>query len=171
VKLDKLDIRILVALQNDGRLTKTKLAEMIHLSPTACWERLKRLENAQIISSYHAKINLEKFIHQTTIMVEITLKRHQLKDFKKFENAIHQIPEVIECLATGGGVDYIMKVMIPDIDYYQKVIDRMLIDDIGIDKYFTYIVTKPVKSVPGLPVELLLQKQQASPRLHASSDE
>lgn len=159
MKLDKQDIGILVALQNDGRLTKIKLAEMIHLSPTACWERLKRLENAGIISSYHAKINLEKFVRPTTVMVEITLKRHQIEDFKKFENAIHQMPEVIECLATGGGIDYIMKIISPDVDYYQRVMDQMLIDDIGIDKYFTYIVTKPVKSVPALPVEILLQKQ------------
>jgi len=158
VKLDKQDIGILVALQKDGRLTKTKLAEVIHLSPTACWERLKRLEDAGIVSSYHAKINLEKFVRPTTVMVEITLKRHQIEDFKKFENAVQEIPEITECLATGGGIDYIMKLVAPDVDYYQRVMDQMLVADIGIDKYFTYIVTKPVKSNPILPVEILLKK-------------
>lgn len=157
MKLDKQDIHILLALQKDGRLTKIKLAEMIHLSPTACWERLKRLEESGIISSYHAKLNLEKFVKPTTVMVEITLKRHQMEDFRKFENAIQEIPEIVECLATGGGIDYMIKLVVPDIEHFQKTIDQMLGDEIGIDKYFTYIVTKPIKNIPILPIEVLLK--------------
>ena len=129
---------------------------MIHLSPTACWERLNRLENAGVISSYHAKLNLEQFVRPTTVVVEVTLKRHQMEDFKSFESAVQIIPEIVECLATGGGIDYMLKIVTPNVDHYQNIIDQMLSDDIGIGKYFTYIVTKPVKSEPILPIEILL---------------
>ncbi|RED43773.1 Lrp/AsnC family transcriptional regulator [Aestuariispira insulae] len=159
MKLDKQDIRILAALQRDGRMTKTKLAEEVFLSPTACWERLRKLEDAGIIASYHARINLERFIKPTTVLVEVTLKRHQAQDFRIFEEAIQEIPEIIECHATGGGIDYLLKIVAPDVDHYQRLVDRLLETDIGIDRYFTYIVTKLVKEAPATPIELLLEQQ------------
>jgi Lrp/AsnC family transcriptional regulator of ectoine degradation len=70
----------------------------------------------------------------------------------RFEERIAAAPEVVQCHATGGGVDYVMQVMSRDIDHYQRFIDSLLTDELGIEKYFTYIVTKVVKSMPeGLP--------------------
>lgn len=145
MKLDELDIKILAALQREGRMTKLKLAETINLSPTPCWERLRRLEQAGVISGYHARLNLEKLARATMVLVEVTLKRHQHADFQRFEAAIRDVPEIVECYATGGGLDYVLKIVARDVDAYQRLIDRLLIDDVGIDRYFTYIVTKPVK--------------------------
>ena len=156
MKLDRHDIRILAALQADGRITKTRLAEQVFLSPTAAWERIKKLEGAGIIASYHARINLEAFVKPTTVMLEVTLKRHQAHDFRHFEEAIQDIPEVVECQATGGGIDYMLKVVTPDIDQYQRLMDDLLERDIGIDRYFTYIVTKSVKETPPHPLQVLL---------------
>lgn len=157
-KLDPIDIKILAALQREGRMTKTALAEAVNLSPTPCWERLRRLEEAGIIAGYHARIDLEKLTRATVVLVEVTLKRHQHADFVRFENAVLEIPEIVECHATGGGIDYMLKIVARDVDSYQRLVDRLLIDDIGIDRYFTYIVTKPVKDSAGLPLDRLLSR-------------
>jgi Lrp/AsnC family transcriptional regulator of ectoine degradation len=153
MKLDKIDMKILSALQGDGRMTKLRLAEAVNLSPTACWERLSRLEKHGVITGYTVRINPEKFARRTTVLVEIMLKSHQQSDFQRFEAAILREPMIISCDATGGGVDYILKVASPDIDAYQRLIDRLLTLDLGIERYFTYIVTKNVKAIDPLPLD------------------
>jgi Lrp/AsnC family transcriptional regulator of ectoine degradation len=144
--LDKIDLKILAALQSDGRMTKLRLAEVVNLSPTACWERLSRLEKNGVITGYGARINIEKVARRTSVLVEIMLKSHQQADFQRFEAAIMREPSIVSCDATGGGVDYILKVAADDIDAYQRLIDRLLTLELGIDRYFTYIVTKSVKA-------------------------
>ena len=153
IRLDETDIRILAALQRDGRMTKVKLAETVHLSPSPCWERLRRLEDAGLIAGYHARLNLDSLIKPTIVLVEVSLRSHRIDDFKAFEEAVQDVPEIVECWATGGGVDYFLKVMAGDVDGYQRMIDGLLAAGIGIDRYFTYIVTKAVKRIPDLPVE------------------
>ncbi|WP_246478691.1 Lrp/AsnC family transcriptional regulator [Kaustia mangrovi] len=145
-KLDSIDLRILAALQREGRMTKSALAETVNLTPTPCWERLKRLEKAGYIKGYRAEVALEKIGSVTTVMVEVTLKQHRYEDFARFEQAVRGIDEVVECYATGGGIDYLLKVVARDIDTYQRLIDRLLIAEIGIDRYFTYVVTRAVKT-------------------------
>jgi len=81
-------------------------------------------------------------------MLEITLANHQAKDFLRFETAVQTVPEITECWAIGGGMDYILKIVVNDVDTYQKLLDRLLADEIGIDRYFSYIVTKSIKSKP-----------------------
>ena len=88
------------------------------------------------------------------MLVEVTLASHRQTDFERFERAVAQMPEVVACWSVGGGVDYILKVVARDIDGYQRLIDRMLAAEIGIDRYFTYIVTRTVKDELGLPVHL-----------------
>jgi len=154
IKLDAADLRILAALQAQGRMTKLKLAETVHLSPTPCWERLRRLEQAGAITGYAAQIDIDRVVRLTTVLVEVTLKRHTHDDFARFEAAIRAEPLILQCDATGGGIDYMLRVVAPDIDAYQRLIDRLLVADIGIDRYFTYIVTKSVKSAP-VPIGLL----------------
>src|SRR5690606_7045381 len=125
-KLDAIDLKILAALQREGRMTKTALAEAVNLSPTPCWERLRRLEQAGIIAGYHARINLEMLTPATIVLVEVTLKRHRHADFVRFEGAVREIPEIVACYATGGGIDYMLKVVTRDVDSYQRLIDRLL---------------------------------------------
>lgn len=153
-RLDAIDLKILATLQTEGRTTKVALAEAVNLSPTPCWERLKRLEKAGLIKGYHALIDLEQLGAVATILVEVVLKQHRYEDFQRFEMAIRKVDEIVDCYATGGGIDYLLKVVAPDIDAYQRMIDRLLLAEIGIDRYFTYIVTRTVKSRPQPPVEL-----------------
>lgn len=154
-KLDSYDLRIIEALQRDGRMTKVKLAEAVHLTPSPCWERLRRLEQAGVILGYHARIDPRKLGPVTVVMVEIELREHRLEDFERFEKAVRDIPEIVECQATGGGVDYMMKVVVSDVDTYQRLIDSLLQSDLGIERYYSYVVTKAVKDAGALPLARL----------------
>lgn len=156
IKLDERDIKILATLQRDGRITKAALAEEVNLSPSPCWERLKRLEEVGLVEGYHARIDLTKLTRFTTVLVEVTLQRHQAEDFEKFEAYVQSRPEILDCWATGGGIDYMLRVIAKDVDAYQRMIVTMLTDDIGIDRYFTYIVTSRVKESVEIPFEQLL---------------
>ncbi|UTW05765.1 Lrp/AsnC family transcriptional regulator [Pseudomonas benzenivorans] len=153
MRLDSYDLKILRILQHNGRITKSSLAEAINLSVSPCWERVKRLEEAGIIRGYGAQLNTEVLLKRAAVLIEITLKQHNREAFARFEKAMQECPQVTECYATGGGVDYIVKVMAQDIDQYQRLVDRWLMADLGIERYFTYIVTKTIKHVEP-PLEL-----------------
>jgi len=157
MKLDAIDLRILEAVQRDGRITKLKLAEHAGLSPTPCWLRLRKLEQAGIIAGWHAHLAPRRVAPFATVLVEVTLSSHKQTDFDRFERAISAMDAVIACWSVGGGVDYFLKVVSRDIDAYQRLIDRMLAEEIGIDRYFTYIVTKAIKEDAPLPMTLFQQ--------------
>ena len=146
LKLDNYDIAILRALQKSGRITKVALAEEVNLSPSPCWERLKKLENAGLITGYRAMVDIRMIAPVTEVMVEITLSGHRAEDFRKFENTIQTLDQVQGCWALGGGVDYILRLVVSDVDAYQRLMDALLDDNIGIEKYFGYVVTKTVKN-------------------------
>ncbi|MDP5293078.1 Lrp/AsnC family transcriptional regulator [Oceanimonas sp. CHS3-5] len=153
MRLDRYDIQILQILQRRGRITKSALAEAINLSVSPCWERVKRLEQAGIIEGYGAHINTELLQGRTSVLVEISLGRHSAEAMRRFERAMQECDKVTDCYATGGGVDYVLKVMCDDIDQYQRQIDRWLAANLGIERYYTYIVTKTIKhQPPGLSI-------------------
>lgn len=154
MKLDAIDLRILQAVQRDGRITKLKLAEVAGLSPTPCWLRLRKLEQAGIIAGWHARLAPRRVAPFTTVLVEVTLANHRQADFERFERAVMEMESVVACWSVGGGVDYFLKVVAQDIDAYQRLIDGMLAAEIGIDRYFTYIVTKTLKEDEPLPMAL-----------------
>jgi len=160
MKLDAIDLRILDVIQRDGRITKLALAEQVGLSPTPCWMRLRKLEKAGVIVSYHAAVAVRRLAPVASVMMEVTLGNHRQADFDKFERAIMAIPEVTACWSVGGGVDYILKIMTSDIDAYQRLVDSLLDRELGIDRYFTYIVTKTVKEETALPLASLLGGDQ-----------
>ncbi|MBM7345039.1 Lrp/AsnC family transcriptional regulator [Pantoea coffeiphila] len=150
MKLDRYDLKILEILSKEGRITKSKLAETINLSVSPCWERVKRLEDAGVIEGYHAKLNSKVLVKRLQIWVSIELKKHNAESFTRFEKHVMSTPELTECVSVGGGVDYWAKFESLSIDEYQRMMDNWLESDLGIERYFTYIVTKSVKSVPAL---------------------
>lgn len=156
LKLDPIDLRILGEIQREGRITKLALAERVGLSPTPCWNRLRRLEDAGIVAGYHARLALRRVTPFALVLVEVTLGAHRQADFDRFERAVRAVPEILSCWSVGGGVDYILRVVTRDIDAYQRLIDALLESDAGIDRYFTYIVTRTVKDEPSLPIATLL---------------
>jgi len=141
-KLDRIDINILAQLQRNGRITNIDLAKAVALSPSPCLLRVKRLEEAGYILSYNARIDLAKLGETITVFTEVTLNDHHREDFIKFEASIRTIDEVIECHLVSGGYDYLLKFLTRGVSHYQKVIEDILERDIGIAKYFSYIVIK-----------------------------
>ncbi|SLN09615.1 Leucine-responsive regulatory protein [Roseovarius litorisediminis] len=144
--LDATDIRILSAVQQHGQLSKTKLAELVNLSPTPCWARLDRLKAAGYIRGYHAELALERIVDFTQVVVTVSLTHHRKGDFDRFEAAIRALDEVTECIATGGGMDYVMKTATPSLASFQALMETLLSADVEIDRYMTYIATRQVKS-------------------------
>ncbi len=154
--LDQRDLDILRILSHEGRITKAALADKVGLSPTPCWERLKKLEKAGLIEGYSARFNLKKLAPHVTVFVAAELADHTAASFRAFEAGIQHYDEVTACWALGGGYDYLLQIVTPDIDAYQRLIDAMLDARIGLSRYFTYIVTKPVKGAGAPPFEILL---------------
>ncbi len=148
VRLDATDIRILSALQKHGQLSKNKLSELVNLSPTPCLARLNKLEAAGFIRGYHADLALDRIVDFTQVIVTVSLAHHRKADFDRFEAHIRGLEEVTECIATGGGTDYVMKVFSPSLSAFQGLMDSLLAAELGIERYMTYIVTREIKSEP-----------------------
>ena len=146
LNLDATDIRILSALQKHGQLSKTKLAEIVNLSPTPCWARLAKLKAAGFIRGYHADVALDRVCDFAQVVVTLSLKHHRKFDFDRFEGHIRKLDEVTECIATGGGMDYVLNVFTPSLTAFQELMETLLAAELGIDRYMTYIVTRQVKS-------------------------
>jgi Lrp/AsnC family transcriptional regulator of ectoine degradation len=148
LRLDDRDLKILAILQREGRIAKSELARRVNLSATPCWARLQRLEEAGIITGYGARIAFNEFDPRTYAYVTVELDSHQASDFERFEAFVASVPEIFECFAVGGGIDYVMKVTAPDVAAYQAMLDGILGAGIGVKRYWTYFVTKDVKQTP-----------------------
>ncbi len=154
-KLDRYDLQILKILSGNGRITKSELARQVCLSVSPTWERVKRLESIGLIKGYRAQVDWERVFSSCTVIVQVSLDRHTAQEMQRFEQRISELPEITQCYATGGGVDYFMHVRASDIDHYQRLIDGLLQENIGIDRYYTYIVTKNIKTAGALPAQVL----------------
>lgn len=156
-RLDKIDLNLLATLAKNGRLSKSELARRVGLGTTSCWERIQRLEEAGIITGYRAEVSLRKLGPAVTVFVMVELVEHRAQNFEQFEREIAKHNEITGCWALGGGYDYLMQVVTRDIESYQLLIDNVLEHRAGVMRYFSYIVTKPVKDAPP-PFEILFQK-------------
>ena len=154
-KLDERDIQILSILQEEGRITKTALADRINLSLTPSWDRLQRLEEEGIIESYGAKLSSPflKNFHQ--VITEVELESHKEGQFSRFEDAIMGFDEVLSCWSVGGGLDYILKVLVKDVSDYQNFLKRVLKANIGLRRYFSYAVLDIIKDTEVVPDSLI----------------
>jgi len=103
---------------------------------------VRRLEQAGYIKSYNAHIDIAKLGETITVFTEVTLSDHKREDFSKFEEAIRTIDEVVECHLISGGYDYLLRFITRGVAHYQSVIEGILERDIGVAKYFSYIVIK-----------------------------
>ena len=159
VALDSRDLAILRILSREGRISKSDLARRVNLSPTPCWQRLKRLEDAGFIRGYRAEIELKALGPSVTAFVTIELESHRVHDFRTFETDMLGRDEVTGCWALGGGFDYLLQVVTRDVDAYQRLIDDILRSEIGLKRYFTYIVTATVKD--GAPPFALISDRQS----------
>ena len=158
LKLDRIDINILSTMQQQGNITNVNVAEAVGLSPSPCLQRVKRLETAGYIQNYRAVINLKKLAEHVTVFTEVTLADHRRNDFIKFENEIKNHDNIVECHLLSGGYDYLLKYFARSVSQYQKIMEDLLERNIGIDKYFSYIVIKPVVEKHSVPIQDLVNR-------------
>ena len=154
-KLDERDIQILSILQEEGRITKTALADRLNLSLTPSWDRLQRLEEEGIIESYGAKLSSPFLKNFHLVITEVELESHKEGEFARFEDAIMGFDEVLSCWSVGGGLDYILKILVKDVSDYQDFLKRVLKANIGLRRYFSYAVLDRVKDTEVVPDSLI----------------
>ena len=155
MKLDKIDIKILSELQKNGRISNVELSEVVHLSASPCLMRVKKLQEEGFIVGYSAQVDVAKLGQTLTVFTEITLKNHRPIDFSRFLSTVEKIDSVIECHLVSGGYDYMVKFITPGISEYQTIMERLLELDIGIDKYFSFVVLKSPIVKTHLPLDAI----------------
>lgn len=124
--LDDIDRRILRALQRDGRLGNNHLAEEVGLSPSPCWQRTRRLEAEGYIKGYTAVLDQEKLGAPETVIIEVTLNRHDDAVLETFGRAMAELPEVLEVYLTTGEYDYYIKVAVDGTRGYEEFLRQKL---------------------------------------------
>ena len=154
-KLDERDIQILSILQEEGRITKTALADRLNLSLTPSWDRLQRLEEEGIIESYGARLSSPFLKNFHLVITEVELESHKEGEFARFEDAIMGFDEVLSCWSVGGGLDYILKILVKDVSDYQDFLKRVLKANIGLRRYFSYAVLDRIKDTEVVPDSLI----------------
>lgn len=121
MKLDRIDRRILLAMQSNGRISNLELAEQVGLSPTPCSRRVKRLEESGLIRQHVTLLNQSMLGLKLTAYIGISMDRHTPDRFETFEAEVAAYPEVMECsVVTGQSSDYLLKAVVPDMEYYEK---------------------------------------------------
>ena len=128
-----------------------QLADRVHLSPSPCLMRVKKLQLEGYITGYSAQINIAKLGQTLTVFTEVTLKNHRQIDFARFLAAVEKVDQVIECHLVSGGYDYLVKFVTSGIIEYQTMMERLIDLDIGIDKYFSFVVLKSPIVKPHIP--------------------
>ena len=152
--LDRIDVKILQLLQDNGRITNTELADKVGLSATPCSERVKTLERLGYIESYGAKLNPRLLQLELLVFVEINLIRTSPDVFEEFSQAIVVLPQVLECHLVSGNFDYLIKARVANMAAYRQLLGETLLTLPGVSSSRTYVVMEEVKEAQTIPVTL-----------------
>ncbi len=152
--LDRIDRRILAALQADGRLTNQALSSQVALSPSACLARVRRLEKAGIIQGYHARLDPFVLDIGLVLFAEVTLEAHGKEDLARFERAIGATPQVVEASHVTGAYDYLLKVVVADMAEWTRIAEGLTSSDLGVDRLNTHVLMHKPKVFVGYPVKI-----------------
>ena len=158
MKLDRIDRRILEHIQRNGRISNLELAEAVGLSPTPCSRRVKRLEESGIIDRHVTLLNQSRLGLKLTAFITIEMDRHTPERFDNFEKEVRDFPEVIECaVVTGSNADYLVKAVVPDMEYYEAFLLGKLTRIEGVTGVQSSFVLRPVIRKTELPLDHIEQ--------------
>ena len=150
--LDRTDARILRVLQADGRISNLRLAEKVHLSPTAVLERVKRLTRGGVILGYEAKLNPDKLGAGMLVFIEVVLDRTTHDAMNIFKAAVQVRPEILECHLVAGGFDYLIKTRVANMQAYREFVGSVIWALPGVRETRTYAVMEEVKNTTRLAI-------------------
>jgi DNA-binding Lrp family transcriptional regulator len=145
------DKRLLRHLQNDGRRSNQDLADVVGMSSSACWRRVRALEDSGIITRYTALVDREKAGFSTSAILHVSLDRHDEKFVTQFVSRVKRRPEVLECFATTGDADYHLRVVVADMVAYNRFLDEFMFKIPGIRHVRTNVILKEIKCDVALP--------------------
>lgn len=152
IKLDQIDKKILEILQANAKITNSQLAQEVGLSPAPTLERVRKLENAGLILSYHAEIDVKQMGFGTGVFVLISLSGHKKNQIMSFVDKVNKIPEVIECHHITGSGDFLLKVLTKDISSYQQLILNTLVDIEEIGNMQSMMILSTFKDSKVMPI-------------------
>ncbi len=150
--LDRTDQRILRLLQADGRISNLKLAEAVHLSPTAVLERVRRLHRDGYVLGYEARLNPALLGAGLLVFIEVLLDRTTPDAMAQFKAAVQVRPEILECHLVAGGFDYLLKTRVASMAAYREFVGSVIWSLPGVRETRTYAVMEEVKNTAQIPV-------------------
>ncbi|AXY59904.1 Lrp/AsnC ligand binding domain-containing protein [Acinetobacter sp. WCHAc010052] len=145
LSLDRTDIKILDILQKDGRISNTRLAEMVNLSATAVLARVQKLAKDRFITGYEARLNPEMLNAAFVVFVEILLDKTTPNVLEEFSDAVLQHPEIIECHMISGGFDFVVKIRCANMEEFRKISGQVLWQLPGVKETRSYPVMEVIK--------------------------
>ena len=156
LKLDRIDRKILTLMQQDARISNLELAEQIGLSPSPCSRRVKALEDAGLILGHVTLLNPERLNLKLTAHIHVTVDKHTPERLDNFNQAVSQMPEVLQCaLITGNDADYMLTVMVPDMEHYLRILLDKLTRIDGVTGVRSSFVLRQIKQQTALPLDHL----------------
>jgi Lrp/AsnC family transcriptional regulator, leucine-responsive regulatory protein len=150
--LDRTDLQLLVELQRGGRPTNAELAERVHLSPSACLRRVQRLERDGVIRGYRAEVDPERIGLGLQAFVRVQLNHHDAASVSAFAGFVDDWDEVVACHALTGDMDYLLQVVVRDLDHFSHFLLNRLLTQAGVADVNSSFVLRTVKAFRGLPL-------------------
>ncbi len=152
IELDRTDVLLLDHLQRGGRLTNAELAERVHLSASACLRRVQRLEREGVITGYRAQVDPERLGLGLQAFVRVQLERHDAEAIAAFSGLVNQWDEVVACHALTGDMDYLLQIMVRDLEHFSRFLLDRLLTQAGVADVNSSFVLRTVKAFRGLPL-------------------
>jgi DNA-binding Lrp family transcriptional regulator len=157
--LDATDVRILAALQRDGRSTVQNLAQRIGLSPRACLERVRRLEAAGIIAGYQAVVDIGRLSRPVNVFAEIILEKQA--NGRALEKRLAALDAVVECWEVSGAVDYVARIVCADLAEYEELTSSLIDENaLAVARIVSHVALRAVRRFSGHPERLLVPRRR-----------
>ncbi|TDJ22542.1 MAG: Lrp/AsnC family transcriptional regulator [Gammaproteobacteria bacterium] len=152
---DAFDLKILAELQRDADQSMQELGDKVGLSHTPCWRRVKRLEEQGVIRRRVTLLNAEQLRVSVNVFVNVTLRRHQENALNRFEDAVLDIPEVVECYTVSGDTDFLLRVLVENVTAYEQLLKRTLVHLPEVGNLSSTFALRQVKYTTELPLHPL----------------
>ena len=150
--LDRIDRRLLAELQDEGRVTNVELAHRVGLTAPPCLRRVRALEDAGVIKGYHAELDASKLGFAITVFALVSLKSQAEESLRQFEDHMRGLPEVRECHMLNGEIDFILKIVAPDLESFQRLLTTQLTAAPNVASVKSSLTIRTAKALSGIPV-------------------
>jgi Lrp/AsnC family leucine-responsive transcriptional regulator len=157
--LDRIDLKILQALQENAHIKNRELANQVALSPSACLRRIRELEAKGLITGYRAHVAIDRIRAPTIVIAQVSFDRHSVGRFVDFDEWARRTPEIVESLRISGHYDYMLRVVVGDIHEWKRIMRQMTERDFGVEKIVSNFLMEDMKPFAGYPLT-----QNSSPR-------